>query len=572
MLDYLFRGAQVVDGTGSVAFKADVAVQDGRVVEVGRLGDAGAIQVIDAAGKVVSPGFIDIHSHNDLYIIRDDYIKVFEPYLRQGITTCVTNNCGWSPAPWKLQNSGLMGATLSSMGVSKELEPRWETQADFQEYIKGRGLPLNMVPLAAHGPIRIAVMGEEARFSTPEELESMKGLVREGMEAGCRGFSTGLTYFPGMYAHTDEIVELAKVCSEYGGRYVTHVRGHSQTYDQAVAEAIDIATRSGCPLQLSHVFATPFLGKAAGLLYAVVGTLEAINRVIPLPGIPNAVLKRAVESMDQALDDGLDVGMDFLPYVLGNSTVTQLYPPWANIGGTEGLLARLRDPAQRTRIRHDVETLKPHWPHWEEGSWSDNFIMALGWKILRVLSVGSEKNRHMEGCLVVDLARDSDMDPFDWLAELTLEEDGMVTLLGGLPPRPWTEKVFTSIQGHPQLSVGADTLFPEKGAPPQSAYGCFVRIIDHYVKELGLYTLENAIHRCTGLSASRYGLTDRGVVQTGAAADLLCFDFGRIRDNSKFDDPCHFPDGVEYVMVNGRMVVERGTYHGDALAGTVLTR
>jgi N-acyl-D-amino-acid deacylase len=307
-------------------------------------------------------------------------------------------------------------------------------------------------------------------------------------------------------------------------------------------------------------------------MYVAVGTIETINRVVPLPGIPNAVLKNAMKSVDRSLDEGMDIGMDFIPYVLGNTTVTQLYPPWANIGGTEGLLERLRDPAARARIRHDVETLKPTWPHWEEGSWSDNYIKALGWKMLRILSVGSEKNRSMEGERVVDLAARAGKDPFDFLADLAVEEDGMVTFLFGMPPRPWTEKVFTSVQGHTELSVGADTLFPEVGPPPQSAYGCFVRIIDHYVNELGLYTLEDAVRRCTSLAASRYDLDDRGVIKPGAAADLVVFDMANLKDNSTFDDPVHYPDGVERVIVNGRIVVEEGTYHKDALAGRLLTR
>ena len=176
------------------------------------------------------------------------------------------------------------------MGLPGELEPRWQTQAEFHSHLQSLSPPFNLVPLAAHGPIRVAAMGSENRFSRPEELDEMKRLLRESMEAGCRGFSTGLTYFPGVYAHTDEIVELARVCGEYGGRYATHVRGHSETYDRSVAEAIEIAERASCPLQLSHVFAVPYLGALAGFLYYAVGMLEAVNRVIPLPGLPNACL------------------------------------------------------------------------------------------------------------------------------------------------------------------------------------------------------------------------------------------------------------------------------------------
>ncbi len=572
MLDLLIKGGTVVDGTGTAGSEADVGIRDGRIAGVGRLSEQDAGQVISAAGKIVCPGFIDIHSHNDIWSLREDIVPVFEPYLRQGITTCVANNCGWSPAPWLPEHSDLLLTTLSSMSVSKDFKPSWETQEEYHSEMKSRGMHMNFVPLAAQVPIRIAVVGGEARFCTPDELEAMKKMVRTGMEAGCRGFSTGLTYFPGMYAHTDEIVELARVASEYGGRYVTHTRGLSQNFDQAVAEAIDIAKRSGCPLQISHMMAAPELGWMGDVIYETVKVIEAVNRVVPLPGIPNAALKKAMKLVDDAIDEGLDVGMDFIPYALGNTTVTQCYPPWANMGGTDALVERLRDPATRARIRHDVENLKPTWPNWVEGTWSDNYVRSLCWKMFRILSVGSEKNQYMEGLRVVDLADEQGKDPFDFLADLTVEEGGSVMFLMGMPPKPWTEKVFTRVQTHPQLSVGADTLFPEKGAPVLSAFGCFVRVIEHYVKELGMYSLENAIFRCTGLAASRYGLDDRGVVKEGAAADLVVFDLERIHDNSTWDDPVRYPDGVEHVLVNGRRVVSEGTFDAGALAGRLLTR
>lgn len=192
--------------------------------------------------------------------------------------------------------------------------------------------------------------------------------------------------------------------------------------------------------------------------------------------------------------------------------------------------------------------------------------------MLSILSVGSEKNRYMEGRRVVDLAREAGKDPFDFLADLTVEEEGAVVFLMGIPPRPWSEKVFLHGQDHPQLSVGADVLFPEKGSPPQTAYGTFPRILQHYVRELGLYTLENAVHRCTGLAASRYDLKDRGVINKGAAADLVIFDFERVRDNSTYDNPRQYPSGIEYVIINGRLVLEKDTYHRDVLPGKVLSR
>ncbi|MDI6875025.1 MAG: D-aminoacylase [Actinomycetota bacterium] len=572
MFDILIRGGRVVDGTDGPSRVADVAVKDGRIAEVGNLPGTESALTIEAAGKVVAPGFIDIHSHNELYVIRDDYREIFEPYVRQGITTCVVSNCGWSLAPWPREHGDLFRSTLRSMGVSSTFQPEWETQGEFLEWLRRRGLPINFVPLSAHGPVRIAVMGSQARFCTPEELERMKDLVRRDMEAGCRGFSTGLTYFPGMYAHTDELVELARVSREYNGRYVTHVRSLTDTFDRAVEEAVEIARRSGSSLQISHFMCVPNLGRAADLVYEVAGLMERINRIVPLPGIPNRVLLKAYDIVDRALEDGVDVGLDFIPYVMGNTTVTQLYPPWALEGGTDALLRRLSDPVERARIRRDVETVTARWPHWEPGSWASNYIKCLGWKMLSILSVGSEKNRHLEGRRIVDLAREAGKDPFDFLADLTIEEEGSVVFLMGMPPRPWSEKVFLRGQEHPQLSVGADVLFPEKGSPPQTAYGTFPRIIQHYVRELGLYSLENAVHRCTGMAASRYGLEDRGVIKKGSAADLVVFDFQEIRDNSTFDHPRREPSGIEYVIINGKPVLEKGTCHREVLAGQVLTR
>jgi N-acyl-D-amino-acid deacylase len=572
MLDVLIRRGVVVDGGGGASRTADVAVRDGRIVEVGDLPDAEAAQVIDAKGKVVAPGFIDIHTHNELYVIRDDYKELFEPYIRQGITTSVVSNCGWSLAPWLPDNSQLFHSTLQTMGVSKEFKPQWETVREFNAWLTDRGLPLNFVPLSAHGPIRIAVMGESARFCSEDELEKMKDLVRADMEAGCRGFSTGLTYFPGMYAHTDELVELARVSNEYGGRYVSHIRSLTNTYARAVEEAVEIAKRSGSSLQISHFMAIPDLGRIGDIFYELVGVFEKINKVVPLPGLPNAQLKKGYGVVDRALDEEVDVGLDFIPYVMGNTTVTQLYPPWALMGGTEALLRRLADPSERAKIRHDVETVKDSWPQWEPGSWATNYLRCLSYKMLSILSVGSEKNSRMEGRRVVDLAREAGKDEFDFLADLAIEEEGTVVFLMGMPPKPWSEKVFLHGQDHPQLSVGADVLFPEKGAAPQTAYGTFPRIFQHYVKELGYFSLENAVHRCTGMAASRYGLDDRGIIAQGAAADITVFDFESVADNSTYEDTQQYPSGIEYVLVNGRVVLEKGTYHGDALAGSVLAR
>lgn len=276
-----------------------------------------------------------------------------------------------------------------------------------------------------------------------------------------------------MYAHTDEIVELAKASHEYGGRYVTHVRSLTAAFARTVEEAVEIARRSGSSLQVSHFMTVPDLGRLGDILYEIVGVLERINRAVPLPGVPNAQLKKGYQVVNRALEEGMDVGLDFIPYVMGNTTVTQLYPPWALAGGTDALLRRLADPGERARIRKDVETLKDRWPQWEPGSWATNYLKCQSYKMLAILSVGSAKNRDMEGKRVVDLAKEAGKHPFDFLADLTIEEEGAVVFIMGISPGPWSEKVFLQGQDHPQLSVGADVLFPEKGRHHRPLTGPF---------------------------------------------------------------------------------------------------
>ncbi|MCL5986027.1 MAG: amidohydrolase family protein [Actinobacteria bacterium] len=569
-LDIVIRGGLLVDGSGRRSFQADIGIIKDRIAEVGNLSDASASRTIEAGGQVICPGFINIHSHDERYIIRPDYLKIFEPYLRQGITTSVIGNCGSSLAPWLNFSADLRREMLIINGLDIDFEPQWETQADFHTYLRRHGLPLNMVPLAAYGPIRVAAMGVKNCFSSSKELKIMKNLLRESLEAGCRGFSTGLPYFPGIYAHTNEIIELAKIATEYGVRYVTHVRGQSTTYDRAVGEAIEIAEHANCALQLSHVGAAQYLGRMATLFYHTVKFMEAINRSVPIPGLPNKVLVNALHQVDMALERGIDIGMDFAPYTMGNTSVAVLYPPWARQGGINCLIERLRDTRTRQLIRHDMEKIRPTWPPWEHEYWPDNFINSWGWRAVRILSVKSEKNSSMQGYQVVDLARAESKHPFDFLADLTIEEDGCINILIGLPSGMWTQKVNIRAQNHPQLSVGLDTIWPNVGDPPPSAYGCFPRIFSHYVRELKMYTIENAVYRCTGLAASRFNLEKRGRIYKGAYADIVVFDAHSIKDNATFDNPRCYPDGINYVLVNGQLVIEKGRYVGDKLSGRLL--
>lgn len=571
MLDLLIKNGLIIDGTGSKAYRGSIGIIKDRIVAGGRLEDASAGIVIDASGKAVSPGFIDVHSHHDLYIVDQDPQEKFQSFVRQGVTTCVVGNCGWTMAPCLPGTRSMVLELIRSMGVPVS-RFYWESMKDYLSCIENRGLMCNVAQIAGHGTIRISVMGDENRPCTEKELGRMKELLRESLDAGCVGLSTGLMYYPGMYAHTDELIALAAVAAEYGRTYASHLRGYCTTLPQSVSEAVVIAEKAGTLLQISHLHAVPFLGWMSNVLPAFINFLEAMNGWIPLPALPNPALGKGLGIIQEALDRGVDIGMDAVPYTLGNTTVTVLFPPWANRGGRRKLLERLKDPGLRRQMRKQIETVIPRWPHWEEGSWSDPYIRAIGWKPIRVLSVQSEKNRWAEGKTFPEIADAWGADPFEALCRLTLEEEGEVAFTFGYPARPWLEKMFNKMLLHPMMSIGADAVIPARkdGTPPPSAYGCFPRIIGHYSRELGLFSMEEAVRKMTSLPASRYKLDNRGTIRNNAYADLVVFDPLEIDEHFTGEGKPDYAKGISHVFINGQQIVNDGCFTGKLMPGRVL--
>jgi N-acyl-D-aspartate/D-glutamate deacylase len=567
--DFIITGASVVDGTGKKAFVSDIGISGDRIADIGMLDGARSKHTIQADEMVVSPGFIDIHSHHDLYIVDQDPIKRFGSFVTQGVTSSVVGNCGWTSAPAEPKNKAMVLELIRSMGVPME-QLYWSTMSEYLSHIEKSGLMINIAQLVGHGAIRLSVMGDDNRFSTPEELKAMKALLKKSLDAGCVGLSTGLMYYPGMYAHTDELVALATVAAEYKRPYASHLRGYCTTLPDSIAEAVTIAQKSGVRVQISHVHAVPFFGKAAPIVPGLVSLFEAINSVIPMPGLPNPALNKGLAAINQAIDEGLDIGMDAVPYTLGNTTVTVLFPPWANRGGRARLLERLRDPETRERIEHDIKTIIPTWPHWEEGSWSDPYIRAIGYRPIRVLSVRGDENRWTEGKTFIEIADQWGTDPFSALCRLTLEEDGEVSFTFGFPARPWIEKMFNSMLTHPRMSIGADSILPVEGTPPPSAYGCFPRILGHYCRELKLFSLEEAIRKMTSLPSETYGLSDRGVLKKGAFADIVVFDPKTIDESFDENGRPAAAHGISHVFINGEHIVDGTQLHEKLRPGRVL--
>jgi len=415
--DLIIKGGKVVDGAGNPWFYGDLAIADGKIAAVEKLPQEDAERVIDAEGLVVAPGFIDAHSHSDGGVL---VYPQMESTLAQGITTVVAGQCGGSPAPIDPDMRELLEERYSKqMPPGIEFKITWTTFDEYLNRVEEVGVGANIAHHVGHSTVRIAAMGFDARQPTEAELEEMRRLTEEAMESGAYGLSTGLIYPPGMYATTDEIVELAKVAARYGGVYDSHIRGEGATLLKAVAEAIEIGESAGLPVHISH-------HKAAG----------------------KSVWGMSVETlrmMEEARSRGVDVTFDQYPYRAGSTSLVTLLPPWAHDGGVEKLLERLGDAEDRERMRRDIEQGLPGW---------ENFASALGWENIMISYVRSEENKTAEGKNLVEVKEmRGEPDEFTALYKLLLEEEGAA----GMVIFAMQEEDVRRIMKHPLHMVGTDS-------------------------------------------------------------------------------------------------------------------
>jgi N-acyl-D-amino-acid deacylase len=542
--DLVLRGGHVVDGTGSPRVRADVAIADGRIAAIGAIPADAARRSIDVSGLVVAPGFVDIHSHCDFVLPLPDQAEFLRHFVAQGITTLVTGNCGYAPAPIDPRTAPLLQAYTAFI-KPRDLEWHWRTFGEYLDYLDEHGVYLNTVPLAAHGALRIAVMGFDARSPRDDELAAMRRLLAECMDSGAFGLSSGLIYAPGMYATTDELAALAGVIAPYDGLYTSHVRGSSETLLPAASEVLEVARRARVRVQHSHLEA---FGKR--FWPQVAATLDLHER---------------------ARREGIDHGFDVIPYTAANTTFLAILPPWSLDGGVPRLLERLSDPETRARIRHDVEHVIPRWPTWEPGGWPHNLVEATGWANVWIMWVASEERKHFEGKSLTALAEETGREPFDVAADLIVAERGQVTALYlGVSGDTEEEWALRQILQHPDASIETDAFSLGRGKPHPALFGSFPKVLGRYVREQRLMTLEEAVRKMTSLSAERFGLSDRGVLREGACADVVVFDPDTVWDNASYLDPDRPPAGIEHVLVNGVLVVEHGAVDTATLAGRVV--
>jgi N-acyl-D-amino-acid deacylase len=512
MFDLLIRDATVVDGTGQAGFRADVAVEGQNIAAVGQLGVAESRETFSGAGLVVSPGFIDLHAHSDLALLKE---PGHLPKIMQGVTTDAFSSCGLGFAPLTPGNKSAIKSLYAPIfGATEDMAWGWESIADFMDLLDGT-TSVNSAYFAGHGPIRLAVMGTENRAPTAHELDLMGGMVGEAMDRGAVGMSCGLAYTPMIFSGHDELVALTREVAKRDGIFSIHMRSYGPEIEQAVEEAVAVCEESGSRLQISH--------------YMVTGTLN---------------FGRAEELLtwiDKASERGVDVTFDAYPYTAGSTVVSMALPGWAQEGEPDQILARLQNSETRPCILTDMR--------------ADRYM---DWNYSVIAAVKTSKNRHLEGVKVTDAATAAGKDVHEFVLDLLGDEDLEVAHIIHLGSEP----DMRVIMRHPAHSFGSDGLHVE-GKPHPRLYGCFPRVLGRYVRQDGVLTLEQAIHKMTGHNARRLGLTDRGVVEAGKAADLVVFDPDTIIDNATYDDPRRYPDGIRLVMVNGRLVVRDGEYSGE---------
>jgi N-acyl-D-amino-acid deacylase len=489
-----------------------------------------ADRVIDATGKVVAPGFIDMHSHSDLFYFG---CPSAESKVRQGVTTEVVGMCSFSQAPSRPDQRDLVSGWAGGIGAG--LDARWETFAQYLDALRAVRPSVNVAHLVGHGALRIAGMGFEARPAGPDDLKAMQRLLGEAMDAGAFGFSTGLVYPPSAYSETNELIALAKTMSSRGGLYFSHIRGESSMLLDSFTEAIRIGEETGVGVQIAHV-------KASGR--------ENWPKI-----------DAALRMFETARARGVDVAGDVYPYNAGSTKLDNMMPAWAHDGGIARLLERLADRATRRRIVEECLIDGERWGTVSQGGIGFDQVF-----------IATCRRRELEGLNLAQIARQAGQPPAEVLMNLLLEEKctvGMVSFSQSLDN-------VAKVLAHPAVMIGSDSIplyegeGDRPGKPHPRTYGTFPRVLGEYARERKLFSLETAVHKMTGMAAARLGLSDRGLVTPGAFADLTVFDPATVRDESTYAEPHRYPTGVPYVLVNGAVVVDAGAMRA-AGTGKVLT-
>ena len=528
MADYVLVGGTVVDGTGGQPFPATVAIQNGRISELGQPGRQVPVgPQLDVTGLVIAPGFIDMHAHSDLAVIND---PLHTAKVWQGVTLEVVGQDGLSYAPVTDNTLERLVVQLAAWNGTPEHEPAWRTVGEYLSKVD-EGSPVNVAYLVPHGSVRLAVLGAEDRPAGEGELAQMTELVREGLEQGAMGLSAGLTYTPAMYADDDELVALCAPVRAAGGYYCPHHRNYGAQVVEGYADCIKIARQAGVALHLAHCHVS--YRQNAGRAHEVLELIDAARA--------NAEL---------------DVTLDSYPYVVSATYLASVLPSWSTAGGPEQTRVRLSDPNERRRVLYDLEVKGSH----------GNHGIPIDWSIISISGVSDANLEWAVGKSIAELSREQQRPAGDVFFDLLGSDPFGVGCLF----HAGNEDNVRTIMRHPVHMAGSDGLL--FGAKPHPrAWGTFARYLGTYVRELELFTLEECVAHLTSRPARRLGLRDRGVIRVGAAADLVAFDPMTVDATATYENPRSQPIGIEHVLVNGEFTL-RDRRRTDRLPGRAVRR
>jgi N-acyl-D-amino-acid deacylase len=500
--DVVIRNGRVLDGAGNPWIAADVAIKDGRFVKVGRVSGKGKRE-IDATGRYVSPGWIDIMDQSGS-VLRQNGLA--DNKLLMGVTTAIGGE-GGTPVP-------------------AEQIPEYFTQLERQ------GISINFGTFFSQTQARVAVLGTSAKAPTPEELDRMKAIMETAMKAGAMGMTTALIYPPSSYTTTAELIEIAKVAGKYGGIYASHIRGEGKELVQSVEEAIVIGEKGGLPVEIFHLKAAyqPGWGK---------------------------LMREAGDKIEAARARGVDVAADIYLYTAGGTGLEATIPSWAFEGGREKLLERLKDPKTRERLKSEIKTGSPGW-------W--NIVEASGgWENIVLVNAQNKDNEKYQGKSLAQIAKELNKEPVDAAWDLVAQGTGRVTALYHMMSE---DDIVTALK-FPWTSIGSDAGAAARPSTPDGlglahprSYGNHPRLIARYVREKKVLSLEEAIRKMTSWPATRMRLANRGTIKEGNWADVVIFDYDKIQDRATYERPLLYPVGIDYVLVNGGVVIDQGKHTG----------
>jgi N-acyl-D-amino-acid deacylase len=494
----LLQNGLLFDGSGSPGVLASVWIDGGRIAGIGGETTPAECAVLDCSGLAIAPGFIDLHSHLDLQVLENRVEKI-----RQGVTSEVVGNCGFSPFPFEGSPQRLQEFASGILGRADGWG--WSTASEYLQALEKSSAKMHVFPLVGHGSLRVAVAGQKQQPLSSGEMDRMAGFLEDAL-SGCSGFSTGLMYAPGSSAGTGELERLCRIVARSGKLYATHMRSYSAGLVEAVREQLDLARATGCRLQISH--------------------LQAAGRA------NWGLQQQALDEIEAARGQGIDVEFDIYPYQCGSTVLTQWLPGWAMEGGKDALLGRLRDRAVRAKIAEEMDRSRAQ-------LWSD----------ITISGIATAENAGLVGKTIAEMAEARNVSPAEGALDLLLEEKASVNVVSFNQ----SEENLRQLIVHPLCSVISDGFYVQGKAHPR-LYGTFPELLGHVTRDQGWLSLAESVHKITGKPAKRLGLHDRGLVKTNYFADLTVFDPATVQSHSTYATPDREPQGIVYVIKDGQIV------------------